>query len=206
MHNSDLAMAQFGILFVFLMLIVLAIGLAIAIFYILTLRKALLQCSQQNRTTSPDSAWLLLIPLFNLVWTFILYPKISESLEREFRSRGIPVEPQPAKTLGIVLAVLQVCGLVPFINMLTAIPVLIVFVMYWVKIAGYSKQLASAPAVYTQPAFAQPPQSMAATQSFATSQPISAPQAAVQAAFCTGCGQPLKSGERFCTSCGKAIS
>jgi hypothetical protein len=125
----------------FFMLLIAVIGIGIMVLFILTLRKALGKCAPQNRTTSPDSAWLLLIPLFNIVWGFILYPHISESLEREFRQRNLPIEPQPARSLGLALAILQACCLIPFVNMLAGIGALICFIMYWVKISGYSSQL-----------------------------------------------------------------
>ena len=73
--------------------------LVIGVFYILTLRRALLLCAPANRAASPDSVWLLLIPLFNILWQFILYPRISVSLEREFRQRGLPSSAnQPARS------------------------------------------------------------------------------------------------------------
>jgi hypothetical protein len=128
-----------------------AIGIVIAVLFILTLRKALERCAPQNRTTSPDSAWLLLIPLFNMVWGFILYPRISESLEREFRQRNLPIEPQPAKSLGLALAILQVCCIIPLVGILAGLGALICFIMYWVKISGYSNRLGAGTVYSAQP-------------------------------------------------------
>lgn len=42
-------------------------GLVVAIFYLLTLMRALQKCSPQSRTMQPGMVWLLLIPLFNLI-------------------------------------------------------------------------------------------------------------------------------------------
>jgi hypothetical protein len=125
----------------FFFFIFAGIGLVIAVLFILTLRKALEKCAPQNRATSPDSTWLLLIPLFNMIWGFILYPRISDSLEREFRQRNLPIEPQPAKSLGLALAILQICSIIPFLGFLAGIGALICFIMYWVKISGYSNRL-----------------------------------------------------------------
>ena len=36
------------------------------------------------------------------------------------------------------------------------------------------------------------------------SNPVEPPQQLAQAAFCTGCGAPLKPGAKFCTTCGKS--
>jgi hypothetical protein len=177
-------------LFVF---VFIAVSIGIAILYILTLRRALTECAPHNRATSPDSPWLLLIPFFNLVWGFILYPRISESLEREFRQRNLPIEPEPAKSLGLTLAILQACGIVPVVNIFTGIAGLICYILYWIKISGYANQLAAAPAAY-YPTLAAAP---------AMPQPY--PSAMPPALHCTGCGAPVRTNERFCANCGKPV-
>ena len=126
---------------VVLILIVIGIMLVPAIFYLLTLQKALERCSIESRTTSPGSVWLLLIPLFNLVWLFIIVTKISESLHNEFTKRNIPEDPQPGKSLGITYAVLVVCSIIPLLGILASLAALVCWILYWVKIAGYSKKL-----------------------------------------------------------------
>jgi hypothetical protein len=122
-------------------LIVIGIVLIPAIFFLLTLQKALERCSVESRTTTPGSVWLLLIPLFNLVWQFIIVSKISESLHNEFTKRNIPEDPQPGKSIGIAYCVLGICSIIPLIGILTSIAALVCWIVYWVKIAGYSNKL-----------------------------------------------------------------
>jgi hypothetical protein len=172
--------------FLFFLFLIVPILIGVGICYILTLQRALSRCAPQNRATSPESAWLLLIPLFNIVWQFILYPRISESLEREFRSRNLPIEPQPAKNLGLALAVLHVCSYIPAVHFFTAIAGFICFVFYWSKISGYSNQLAHSIAYAPN-----------------VPQPASAPQPT--GAFCTKCGGPMQIDERFCRTCGAPV-
>ena len=88
--------------FLLVMLISIGIMLIPAIFYMLTLQKALQRCSAESRTTEPGTVWLLFIPLFNIVWQFILVIKISESLHNEFTKRDMHEDPQPGKTIGLV--------------------------------------------------------------------------------------------------------
>jgi hypothetical protein len=133
---------NFGAGEVLLILIVIGIMLIPGIFFLLTLQKALERCSFENRTTTPGSVWLSLIPLFNLVWQFILVSKISESLHNEFTKRNIPEEPQPGKSIGITGCVLGVCSIIPLIGILTSIASFICWIIYWVKIAGFSNKLA----------------------------------------------------------------
>ena len=100
-------MGLFGFAGMFIIiLIVVAICLIPEVFFILTLQKALQRCSPENRVMSPGSTWLLLIPVFNLIWMFIIVTQMAESLEREFRKRDIPVEPSPGKSIGLAWCIL----------------------------------------------------------------------------------------------------
>jgi hypothetical protein len=91
----------------------------------------------------PGQVWLQLIPLFGLFWQFVVVNRIAESLRKEYRSRGWRKSGDFGQGLGTIECVLTVLSLVPFINYLTSLPALICFIIYWVKIAGFSKELAS---------------------------------------------------------------
>ena len=85
--------------------------------------------------------WLWLVPFVNLVWPFLVVSALSKSLGNEFRARGIFQEPEPAKGLGLALAITGACIAVPILNIL-AMPVhLVLIILYWVKIAEYSRLL-----------------------------------------------------------------
>ena len=127
-------------------LVVLAILLIPAIFYALTLQKALNRCSPENRAMAPGMVWLLFIPLFNLVWHFFVVLNLAKSLGAEFQKRGIAEEPQPGKTIGLVMCILACCGWIPILGILTGLGTLVCWIVYWVKIAGFSGKLAAAAA------------------------------------------------------------
>jgi hypothetical protein len=120
----------------------LAIVLVVMVFYLLTLQKALNRCSPENRAMAPGMVWLQLIPVFGLVWQFFNVINIAKSLGAEFQKRGIAEDPQPGKTLGLVTCILVCCGFIPFLGMLISIGTIICWIIYWVKIAGYSNKLA----------------------------------------------------------------
>jgi hypothetical protein len=69
-----------------------------AIFYCLTLQKALNRCAPENRAMAPGMVWLMFIPLFNLVWQFFVVINMAKSLGAEFQKRGIAEEPEPGKS------------------------------------------------------------------------------------------------------------
>jgi hypothetical protein len=139
--SQDQAGMFAGVAMVVVGLFLAAISLAVMIFFILTLQKALNRCSPENRAMQPGMVWLMLIPLFNIVWIFFVVINMAKSLGAEFTKRGIAADPEPGKTLGLAYAILAICGVIPFVGFLAGIGALVCFIMYWVKIAGYSKQL-----------------------------------------------------------------
>ena len=66
-------------LFIIMSIVFLIFGILLIpkIFYCLTLQKCLTRCSPQCRTLVPGQVWLLLIPLFDLVWHFIVVTRVS---------------------------------------------------------------------------------------------------------------------------------
>jgi hypothetical protein len=135
--------------------IFLLIVLIIYIFFLLTLSKALSRCRPNKRTMEPGLVWLNLIPCFSLVWMFITVIRIAESLRREFRARGRTSDGDYGYSIGLTMCGLNVAsipisfvlGLIPIIgpilNLCLNIVELVLWIVYWVKIAGYSKQLLS---------------------------------------------------------------
>jgi hypothetical protein len=150
MSHSDSVAAGAGIVGILIAaLVVFAICLIPAIFYLLTLQKALNRCSPECRAMAPGMVWLLLIPLVNMVWNFFVVLNIAKSLGAEFQKRGIAEEPQPGQKLGLIMCILMVCGIIPFLGILCSLGGLVCWILYWVKIAGFSNKIAapaSAPA------------------------------------------------------------
>ncbi|WP_109488798.1 hypothetical protein [Occallatibacter savannae] len=124
-----------------------AIGIAVAIFYILTLSRALNKCHPASRTMEPGMVWLLLIPLFNLIWNFFVVQAMTKSLANEFRLRNIPnADPEPGKTIGLAMAICGACSIIPLVNMITGLVYIVLWIIYWIKIAGFSQILDQVPA------------------------------------------------------------
>lgn len=139
-------MNRLGVPELMVILTVLMTGFVIAllptIFYLLTLQKALNRCAVQNRTISPGQVWLLLIPLFNFIWNFIVVSRVSSSLANEFRMRKLTVEQDPGKTLGLAYSILLLCSIIPLLGFLSALGALVCWIIYWIKIADYSGRIA----------------------------------------------------------------
>jgi type IV pilus assembly protein PilA len=121
--------------------------LLLFIFYLLTLSRALTKCSITSRTMQPGMVWLLFVPFVNLVWQFFVVTALADSLDNEFRARRIPnVEPKPGKSIGIAMCVCGVCSIIPLLGVLAFLAHLILWIIYWTKIAEFSRRLDMTPA------------------------------------------------------------
>ncbi|WP_372797777.1 hypothetical protein [Pontiella sp.] len=135
------AIAVLGVFFA-----VMVILLIPTIFYLISLQKALTRCRPENRTLEPGMVWLLLIPLFNIVWQFLVVNHIANSLKNEFNARGEPTEePLPGRGVGLAMCILNVVSIVPYLGSLAGLACLVCWIIYWVKIAGYSGRIANPP-------------------------------------------------------------
>lgn len=117
-------------------------ALIAVIFYLLTLQKCLNRIAPANRAMQPPMVWLNLIPLFGVIWNFVTVLKVSESVVKEGQTRGIAVA-DGGKTLGLASAILGVCGIIPLLGIPCVIGGLVCWIMYWVKISGYSALFAA---------------------------------------------------------------
>ena len=120
----------------------LVLALVFGIAFISLLVRLLKKCSPSSRTMQPEKVWLLLIPIFGIFWSFLVVSALGRSLANEFKVRGIAsTEPEPGKTLGMAMCVCLTCGIIPFLNFLAIPAGLILWTIYWVKVAGYSRML-----------------------------------------------------------------
>lgn len=140
--------------------VVLVIVLVIAIFYLLTLQKALSRVSPHNRRMEPGMVWLALIPCVNIVWQFFIAIQVPDSLKNEFKERGRDDGSDYGKSIALTNCILGiVAGFVgngfraaneantvgSAISGVLALVQLVLFIIFWVKIANYSAQLAADP-------------------------------------------------------------
>ena len=159
MDNQVMA---FAYAFLALICAVLVVFLIVTILYLLTLQRALSRVSKRNRLMEPSQVFLCLIPIFNLYWSFKTVSAVSDSLQREFADLGADDGTDHAKKIGIIgLAIGIACNFgsnigVPAIQSIIGIGALAatqsifgigtlaslaLWIVYWVKIAGYGKRL-----------------------------------------------------------------
>jgi hypothetical protein len=126
------AAAGFFILYMVAIGIFGVVMLVLQILFLMSLSKCLAAVSSRNRKMEPGQVWLNLIPFFNYVWLILTILRVSESLENEYESRGLRGDGDFGKMMGIMYYVsMFVCFCVT--------PILLI--LYWMKIAGYTKAL-----------------------------------------------------------------
>ena len=85
------------------------------------------------RKLEPGLVWLLLIPCFNLVWNFFVFPRVSESFKAYFDSVGDASVGNCGRDLGLGYAACTAASLIPFVGCLTGIASLVLFILYLIK-------------------------------------------------------------------------
>ena len=113
------------------------------IFYVITLRNTLWKCAPESRTITTGKLWLLLIPFFSLGWHFVVVLNMAKSLRNEFARRNLPnSDPEPGQSLGLATCILLASGLVvPGFGLVLVFSGFICWILYWAKIAEYSRAL-----------------------------------------------------------------
>lgn len=117
--------------------IVFAARIIIWAFYANTVRKTLQVIAEGNRFLRPSQAWLLVIPLFNIYWNFVVVRAVSNSLNNEFFDRKIAEEENPGLMTGILYCWIFMLSHIPFpafILLVFLVMGIIYFIQYWVKI------------------------------------------------------------------------
>lgn len=181
-------------------------GIVPLVFFLISMQRALKRCSPENRALSPRLVWLGLIPVFNLVWQFVVVVALGRSLGNEYRARGLRGPARPGLSLGIAMACVWAVSIVAYFGLWASVlgalgrrlneyysalsifglagilflAGLVLWIIYWVKIHQYSSRLVGHQ-------WWSPPQQ---------------PASAGGASFCTSCGLPVV-GVRYCPRCGE---
>jgi hypothetical protein len=131
-------------------------GFVVVVAFFLTLQEALRRVSPHNRVMKPGRVWLMLIPVFNLLWQFVVVIGVPDSLRNEFRERNRDDGSSYGKEIGLAYAVTNVLSAATQLVIANApefqligglvsgalgLANLVLFILFWVKIAGYSRRL-----------------------------------------------------------------
>lgn len=112
------------------------------IIWLLNMSKALDNISQDFRSMNPGAVWLTMIPLFGLVWQFMVVNAVANGLVKEFNSRGlITSEAKPGSGIGQTGCIMICCSIIPIVGYGFGIIGLIFIVVHLVRIREYIAEL-----------------------------------------------------------------
>jgi hypothetical protein len=135
--------------FQILLLVVIIIPV---IFFFLAQQRTLELIRPENRLMSPGQVWLQFIPLFGLIWQFIVITRISDSIRKElntpvgdsiFAEETVPHNHRPTYNPGMSYATLFCITLLPLglFKSMAALIGLGAWITYWIQLSRYKKKL-----------------------------------------------------------------
>ncbi len=160
--HGDAAGAGLGLAMVLLLLgvilVLCLVALAVGIFLTWMVSKVAAAVPPEHREVEPGQVWLLLIPCFNLVWNFFVFPKISRGLAKAIAARGLNDPGDAGEQIGLWFCIciaanipLAALGQVPIVgipfalgSMAAGIGGLVLYILWLVKAWDLKKELEAA--------------------------------------------------------------
>ncbi len=122
------------VMIVAMVAVMLLISLAINIAICILLHVVQSRVPAEHQKISPPAIWLLLIPIFGLVWNFFVFQRIPESYKSYFDSVGDPVVGDCGKGVGLWFAISAACTIVPCLNYIAGPASLVLLIIFLVKV------------------------------------------------------------------------
>ena len=150
---DKLGSSELTLMFVFLGLFIIPV-----IFFLIVQQNTLKTIKQHNRKMQPGEVWLQLIPIFNIIWQFVVITRISDSIKNEINDRnansflGIAdpafandINKRPTYNIGLAFCILGCSSIIPSLGGYASIASLICWVFYWIQLTGYKNKFTSNP-------------------------------------------------------------
>jgi hypothetical protein len=113
--------------------VAILISLAISLVICFLLYSVQKRVPAEHREIEPGLVWLLLIPLFNIIWNFFVFLRIPESYQNYFRAQGRVDTGDCGRGVGLALAICGVCSMVPCVNYIAGPAYLVLLIIFLVK-------------------------------------------------------------------------
>jgi hypothetical protein len=120
---------------------VLLFAIAVSVVIILLISTPLKAIPDEYREMEPGKVWLLLIPLFNIVWNFFVFTRVPKSFQNYFAAQGKNDFGDCGEKLGMWYAICVACFIIPCVNYIAGPASLVLVIIFLVKIWDLKKQL-----------------------------------------------------------------
>jgi hypothetical protein len=124
-------------------LIGVVVGLAISALVCFLIYNAQNALPPQFQRIPAGQVWLLMIPLFNLVWNFFVFPRVADSYRDYFHSAGRPDVGDAGRGIGLGYAICAACSIIPCVGIFAGLAALVLLIIFLVKIYGLKAQIAA---------------------------------------------------------------
>jgi hypothetical protein len=112
-------------------------------FYIHAISKTLAAIDPAYRSQSPHMAWLLLIPIFNVIWFFFLLKAIREGFEQMLLHHQIEKPIDTGYSYGIGMGCCWAASFVPGLFFIALLPMFVFSMLHWTKLNQARRQIYS---------------------------------------------------------------
>jgi hypothetical protein len=85
------------------------------VLYLWFLDDTLKKRSAHSLTMTPSLIWLMIIPIFGVIWQFFVVRALSQSFDKEYCSRGLPWGSHGLRSLGIAKAIVDAVAFPPIV-------------------------------------------------------------------------------------------
>ena len=110
------------------------IPLVTFIFYIRSISKTLATIAEPYRTQSPGMAWLLLIPIFNVIWFFFLLKAIRDGFANMYQNGLTQKDIDTGYHYGIGMGCCWAASFLPQLIFIALIPMFVFSILHWNKL------------------------------------------------------------------------
>ena len=122
-------------------LVSMAITFAIGIVICLILYGCQERVPMEHRKIGAGQIWLLLIPLFSLVWNFFVFLRMPDSYKSYFDAQGRHDVGDCGRGIGLWFAICAAVSLVPCVQYVAAPAALVLLILFLVKMTSLKKEL-----------------------------------------------------------------
>ena len=128
----EAAVGVIAVAFVGIM-IVLGLMLAISAVVCYFTSEMVKRIPAEHRKIEPNMVWLLMIPCFNLIWNFFVFPKVAASFKSYFDSQNITDVGDCAAQLSLIYCIVALTIFIPYIKVVGGPAALVLLILVLVK-------------------------------------------------------------------------
>jgi hypothetical protein len=103
-------------------------GLAVYIWILLFLQSCYRAVPAEHRRMQPELVWLMLVPLFFIVWQYFVFLRLSRSFSAAYAAQG-RLDVDSSEKLALAYCICFTLWLVPFVNCVAAPAALVLLIL-----------------------------------------------------------------------------